>query len=73
MPIYDATKRCAEAFPLKDEDFMKGDIVVFIRYQFYIHVYNRLLDVWQTFLANLKKNMTTYVAEGFERYDRELI
>ena len=73
MPIYEAAKRCVEAFHLKDEDLMKGEIAAFIQYQTDMHVYNWLLDVWQASLASLKKNRTTHVAERLERYDRELI
>ena len=59
------------AFRVKDEDFMKGDIAAFIGYWYDMHVYNRLLDVWQTSLANLKKIMTIYVAKRFEMYNQE--
>ena len=50
---------------------MKGDIAAFIGYWYDMHVYNRLLDVWQTSLANLKKIMTIYVAKKFEMYNQE--
>ena len=73
MPIYEAAKRCVEAFRLKDEDLMKDEIATFIQYQINMHVYNRLLDAWQVSLANLKKNRTTHVAKGLERYDQQLI
>ena len=46
MPIYEATKRCVEAFRLKDEDLMKSEFAVFIQYQIDMYVYNRLLNVW---------------------------
>ena len=38
-----------------------------------MHVYSRMLDIWQTSLAKLKKNMTTHIVKGFERYDKKLI
>ena len=73
MSIYDAAKRCVEAFRLRDEDLIKGEIAAFIQHQSDMHVYNRLLDVWQASLTKLKKNRTTHVTKGLEMYDRKLI
>ena len=73
MPIYEAAKRCVEAFRLKDKDLMKGEIAAFIQYQFDMHVYNRMLDAWQATLAKLKKNRIAHVAKGLQMYDQKLI